>query len=140
MGRSLKAMREDEMAAETMGQNVQKLRVIAFAVGCGLAGLAGGIFAARFQSISPAAANLSNSVLYLGMVIVGGTGNVWGVILGAVLLSVMPEVLRDLEQYRLLVYGIILVACMVFRPQGLLPERMQTFIAGREAKTLGASK
>ena len=74
------------------------------------------------------------------MVIVGGTGNVWGVILGAVLLSVMPEVLRDLEQYRLLVYGIILVACMVFRPQGLLPERMQTFIAGREAKTLGASK
>jgi branched-chain amino acid transport system permease protein len=131
MGRALKAMREDEMAAQTMGQNTQKLRIIAFAIGCGLAGLAGGIFVARFHSISPAAASLSNSVLYLAMVIVGGTGNIWGVIVGAVLLSSMPEILRDLERYRLLAYGGVLVACMVFRPQGLFPETPRTYVAGR---------
>lgn len=139
MGRALRAMREDEMAAQTMGQNTQKLRVIAFAVGCGLAGLAGGIFVARFHSISPAAAGLSNSVLFLAMVIVGGTGNLWGAIIGAVLLSAMPEILRDLDKYRLLAYGGVLVACMVFRPQGLIPERLQTYIAGRTIERKGAA-
>jgi branched-chain amino acid transport system permease protein len=136
MGRALKAMREDEMAAQTMGQNTQKLRIIAFAIGCGLAGLAGGIFVARFHSISPAAASLSNSVLYLAMVIVGGTGSLWGVIVGAVLLSSMPEILRDLERYRLLAYGGVLVACMVFRPQGLFPEKPRTYVAGQPAEHL----
>jgi len=131
MGRALRAMRDDEIVAQTMGQNTLRLRLIAFAIGCGLAGLAGGIFVARFQSISPAAAGLNNSVLYLAMVIVGGTGNLFGVIVGASLLSTLPEVLRDLEKYRLLVYGGILVATMVFRPQGLFPERMRSYVAGR---------
>jgi len=132
MGRALRAMREDELVTQSMGQDTRTLRVIAFAIGCGLAGLAGGIFAARFHSISPASANLSNSVLFLAMVIVGGVGNIWGVIIGAVLLSVIPEIFRDLERFRLFAFGMILVTCMVFRPQGLFPERLQTFVAGRQ--------
>lgn len=131
MSRALRAMRDDELVTQSMGQNTQRLRVAAFAIGCGLAGLAGGIFVARFHAISPAAADLSKSVLYLAMVIVGGTGNLAGVIVGAVLLSVLPEITRGLEEFRLLAYGVVLVLCMVFRPQGLLPERMRTYVAGR---------
>ena len=65
------------------------------------------------------------------MVIVGGSGNLLGVIVGASILSTLPELLRDLEKYRLLVYGGILVATMVFRPQGLFPERMRSYVGGR---------
>jgi branched-chain amino acid transport system permease protein len=137
MGRALRAMRDDEIVTQTMGQNTLHLRLIAFAIGCGLAGLAGGVFVARFQSISPDAAGVSNSVLYLAMVIVGGSGNLIGVIVGASLLSTLPEVLRDLEKYWLLVYGGILVATMVFRPQGLLPERMRSYVAGRDVAVSG---
>jgi branched-chain amino acid transport system permease protein len=130
IGRALRAMRDDEIVTQTMGQNTLYLRLIAFAIGCGLAGLAGGVFVVRFLSISPEAASLSNSVLYLAMVIVGGSGNLVGVIFGASLLSTLPEVLRGLEKYWLLVYGGILVLTMVFRPQGLLPERMRSYVAG----------
>jgi branched-chain amino acid transport system permease protein len=137
VGRALRAMREDEIVAQTMGQNTIRLRLIAFAIGSGLAGLAGGIFAARFLSISPAAASISNSVLYLTMVVVGGTGNPVGVIVGASLISTLPEVLRGLEKYRLLVYGAILVVTMVFRPQGLLPERRRSYVAGRDLTRVG---
>jgi branched-chain amino acid transport system permease protein len=132
IGRALRAMRDDEIVAQTMGQNTLHLRLIAFAIGCGLAGIAGGVFVARFLSISPDAAVISNSVLYLSMVVVGGTGNPVGVVLGAALLSTLPELLRDLDKYRLLAYGVILVVTMIFRPQGLFPERMQSYVAGRD--------
>ncbi len=123
IGRAWIAIREDEVAAETMGIDTTKIKVLAFSLGAAIAGVAGVFFAARYTFISPESFTFLESVRILSMVVLGGMGSLPGAILGAFLLTVLPEVLRGLANYRMLIFGIALVVMMIFRPQGLLGKR-----------------
>ncbi len=123
IGRAWIAIREDEMAAEAMGIDTTRIKTLAFVLGAAIAGIAGVLFAARYTFISPESFTFLESVRILSMVVLGGMGSLPGVILGAFLLTVLPEMLRGLASYRMLIFGIALVVMMVFRPQGLLGKR-----------------
>jgi len=137
IGRAWEAIREDEIAARAMGINTRNMKLLAFAMGASFGGIAGGMFAAMQGFISPESFVLVESVNVLAMVVLGGMGNIPGVILGAILLSFAPEVLRytvgpvqqqvfgrtliDPEVIRMLLFGFTLVIMMLFRPAGILP-------------------
>jgi branched-chain amino acid transport system permease protein len=136
IGRAWVAIREDEVAAEAMGINARNVKLLAFAMGASFAGISGGLFAGFQGFISPESFNLFESIIILCMIVLGGMGNIPGVILGAVLLTVFPEALRyigELQDYlfgrivvdpadlRMLVFGLALILIMIFRPAGLLP-------------------
>jgi branched-chain amino acid transport system permease protein len=119
-GRAWKAIKENEIAASSVGINTMKYKLFAFAFGSFWAGIAGILFAAKMQFVSPESFTFIESVLILSMVILGGLGNTYGAVLGAFLLVLLPEVLREVQLYRMLALGIGLVLLMRFRPQGLL--------------------
>lgn len=121
VGRAWEAIREDELAAATVGIPVVRYKLLAFSLGAGFAGVAGVFFAARMTHISPESFTFLESVLVLCMVVLGGMGSLPGVILGAVVLIVLPELLRGAELYRMLMFGVLLIAMMRYRPQGFLP-------------------
>ena len=121
IGRGWVAIREDERAAEAMGVNVFGLKLLAFAGGAALAGLAGTIKAHQDLAVSPDQYVFLESAFLLAAVVLGGMGTVAGVLVGATLLKLMPEKLRFLSDYRLLMFGMLLVLMMRFRPEGLLP-------------------
>ncbi len=138
IGRAWAAIREDEIAAASMGINTRNLKLLAFAMGASMGGLSGGLFAGFQGFVSPESFTLMESVMILCMVVLGGMGNIAGVVLGAVLLSVLPEALRaagplqqewlgrvvlDPSNLRLLMFGCALVLMMLLRPEGLLPAR-----------------
>ncbi len=123
IGRAWIAMREDEDVARAMGINTVNYKLLAFAVGASFAGIAGMIFAARQRSIFPADFGLLVSIEALSLIIIGGMGSIPGVIAGAVVLKGLPELLRALQEYRLLLYGALLVIMMLIRPEGLWPSR-----------------
>lgn len=123
IGRAWIAIREDEIAAEAMGINTFRLKLLAFVIGSAWAGLTGVFFAAKMAFVSPESFTFFDSVLILCMVVLGGMGSIPGIILGALLLITLPEVFRDFQDYRMLAFGVALVAMMVFRPQGLLSAR-----------------
>jgi len=120
IGRAWIAIREDEVAAEAMGINTFRLKLLAFVIGSALAGLAGVFFAAKMAFVSPESFTFFESVMILCMVVLGGMGSIPGIILGAFLLIALPEVFRDFQDYRMLAFGVALVLMMIFRPQGLL--------------------
>jgi branched-chain amino acid transport system permease protein len=141
IGRAWEAIREDEVAARAMGINTRNFKLLAFAMGASFGGLAGGMFAAIQGFVSPESFTLVESIMVVAMVVLGGMGNIWGVILGAVLLSFVPEILRwtvepvqsmlfgrqvvDPEVIRMLIFGLALVLVMIFRPAGLLPSAVR---------------
>jgi branched-chain amino acid transport system permease protein len=141
IGRAWEAVREDEVAARAMGINTTSIKLLAFAMGASFGGLAGGMFSAIQGFISPESFVLVESIMVVAMVVLGGMGNVWGVILGALLLSFVPEVLRytvepvqkalfgrmlvEPEVIRMLIFGLALVLVMRFRPAGLLPSTVR---------------
>jgi len=141
IGRAWEAIREDEIAARAMGINTTHMKLLAFAMGATFGGVAGGMFSAIQGFISPESFVLVESVMVVCMVVLGGMGNIWGVILGAVLLSFVPEFLRwtvepaqkalfgrsliEPEVIRMLVFGFALVLVMLFRPGGLLPSAVR---------------
>lgn len=120
-GRGFLAVRDDEIAAEAMGVNTVRYKVIAFVIGAFFAGLAGGLYAHLRTTISPEGFNFLKSVDVVVMVILGGMGSTPGVVAAAVLLTFLNEKLRDFEQYRMIVFSLILIVMMIVRPQGLLP-------------------
>lgn len=122
MGRNWAAMREDEDVAQAMGINLVRTKLMAFATGAGLSALSGAIFASKLTSVYPHSFNLLVSINILAVIIVGGLGSIPGVIVGALVLVGLPELLREFAEYRLLVYGAVLVVMMLKRPEGLLPE------------------
>ncbi len=122
LGRQWMAMREDEDVAEAMGINLVTTKLSAFAIGASFSALAGAIFAARLGNIFPASFNILVSINALALIIVGGLGSIPGVIVGAIVLVGLPEILREFENYRLLLYGILLVVMMVVKPEGFWPE------------------
>lgn len=136
IGRAWIAIREDEIAAKAMGINTRNIKLLAFAMGASFGGVAGGLFSAFQGFVSPESFNLSDSIMVLCMVVLGGMGHIAGVVLGAVLLTVLPEALRyvgDLQEYwfgkiwidpsnlRMLLFGLALILMMLFRPAGLWP-------------------
>jgi branched-chain amino acid transport system permease protein len=123
IGRGWVAIREDERAAEAMGVNVFGLKLLAFAVGAFLAGLAGTIKAHQDTSVSPDQYVFLESAFLLAAVVLGGMGTVMGVLVGATILKLLPEKLREVSEYRLLVFGLLLVVMMRFRPEGLVPSK-----------------
>jgi branched-chain amino acid transport system permease protein len=119
MGRAFGAVAQDEDAARTIGIDVAGYKIAAFFLGTAAAGLAGGIYAHMTQLIVPDAFNFIQSITILAMVVIGGIGSTWGVVAGAVLLTLMPELFRFINDYKLLVYGALLLAVMRFSPEGI---------------------
>jgi len=126
IGRAWIAIREDEIAAEAMGINTFRLKLLAFVLGSAWAGVTGVFFAAKMAFVSPESFTFFESVMILCMVVLGGMGSIPGIILGALLLITLPEVFRDFQDYRMLAFGAALVLMMVFRPQGLLGSMKRT--------------
>ncbi len=120
IGRAFVAIREDELAASCMGISTLKIKLYAFGVSSFIAGIAGCVFAAKQTIVTPDSFDFVLSVLILAMVVLGGMGNVWGAALGALVLGVLPELLRGFESYRMLIFGLIMILMMIFRPQGIL--------------------
>ena len=121
-GRGWEAIREDELAAEAMGVDTTRMKLLAFAGGAFIAGGTGALFASFQDSVFPNNFDFPQLVIAYCMVILGGLGNILGVILGAVVLSILPEFLREYGAYRMMSYGLILIVLMALRPQGLLGE------------------
>ncbi len=119
IGRAWIAIREDEIGASSMGINTMRYKLYSFAFGSFWAGLAGALFAAKMRFVSPESFTFMESVLILCMVILGGLGSIGGVIIGAAVLVALPEVLREVQSYRMLALGAGLILMMLFRPQGL---------------------
>jgi len=119
-GRALKAIRDDEIAAESMGINIARYKVQSFAVSAFMAGIGGCLYGHFLGYINPSDFGFLKSIDMLSMIVLGGLGSVPGAVFGASLLSAAPEFLRFMSQYRMLVYGALLVFLMVFRPNGLL--------------------
>ncbi|NOZ49383.1 MAG: hypothetical protein GXP37_04955 [Chloroflexi bacterium] len=122
LGRAWKAVREDEDVAEAMGIHLVNTKLMAFATGAAFAGLSGAIFAAKLGSIFPHSFNLIVSINVLSLIIVGGIGSLPGVVAGAFILVGMPELLREFADYRMLMYGALLVVMMLVKPEGFVPE------------------
>lgn len=120
LGRGLMAVRDDEVAAEAMGIHATYLKVLAFVLGAALAGAAGSFFASFIHYVNPDNFNYAESVIILCMVVLGGIGSIPGVIVGAIILSILPEVLRDIATYRYAIYGLLLILMMIIRPQGMI--------------------
>jgi len=120
VGRAWIAIREDEIAAEAMGIDIFRMKLLAFIIASAVAGMAGAFFAAKMAFISPESFTFFESVLILCMVVLGGMGSIPGIILGAFLLITLPEIFREFQDYRMLAFGAALVVMMIFRPQGLL--------------------
>lgn len=140
IGRAWVAIREDEMAAAAAGINTRNIKLLAFAMGATFGGLSGGLFASFQGFVSPESFNLMESIMILSMIVLGGMGNIYGVILGALLVTMIPEALRytgDLQRavfgevfidpadLRMLLFGIALVLMMLLRPAGLLPSKQR---------------
>jgi ABC-type branched-subunit amino acid transport system permease subunit len=123
VGRAWMAMREDEDVAEAMGVFTLKYKLLAFAIGAAFAGLGGGFYASRNQFVGPEDFTLMVSVNVLCLVIIGGMGSIPGVIVGALVLKGLPEILRELDEYRMLFFGALLIFMMIVRPEGLWPSQ-----------------
>ena len=127
LGRAWIALREDEIACPAMGIDKRKTKLVAFSLGAFWAGLVGVIFAAKTTFINPASFTFLESAIILSIVVLGGMGSIVGVIMGAFVLILLPEYLRAFSEYRMLAFGGILVAMMVFRPQGLISNIRRTY-------------
>jgi len=120
VGLAWASIREDEQAAEAMGVDVVRFKVLAFIMGSTLAGLAGGFYSHFLTFIMPQNFGFGQSIFILCMVVFGGIGTRWGPVVGAIILGILPEVFRPIMEYRTLIYGVLLLAMMRFQPGGLL--------------------
>jgi branched-chain amino acid transport system permease protein len=123
VGRAWEATREDEDAAELMGVPTFRFKLLAFATGAFIGGLAGSLYASRQNFINPDSFLLLFSILFLAAVVVGGQGNRWGVLVGATLVAYLPQRFREFDDFRVLVFGLALVALAILRPEGLFPPK-----------------
>ncbi|MGE4423426.1 MAG: high-affinity branched-chain amino acid ABC transporter permease LivM [Pseudodesulfovibrio sp.] len=127
IGRAWLALREDEIACQAMGIDKMKTKLMAFALGATWAGMAGVVFAAKTTFINPASFTFWESAIILSIVVIGGMGSIRGVIAGAIILILVPEYLREFAQFRMLLFGAIMVLVMVFRPQGLISAKRKVY-------------
>lgn len=127
IGRAWMALREDEIACEAMGIDKTKTKLTAFALGATWAGMAGVLFAAKTTFINPASFTFLESAMILSIVVLGGMGSILGVVAGALVLILLPEYLRAFSDYRMLLFGTLMVLMMVFRPQGIVANLRRTY-------------
>jgi branched-chain amino acid transport system permease protein len=119
-GRALHYLREDQLAAESIGINTRVYKIFAFGLGAGLAGLAGTVFAVQYSAVSPEAFDFIQSVLFFSIVIVGGS-SIPGVLLGVFVMFVLPEIFREFATWRYFIFGFAMIAAMILRPRGIVP-------------------
>jgi len=136
IGRAWMALREDEIACVAMGIDMARTKLSAYAFGAFWAGLVGVIFAARNTYIHPNSFTFMESAIVLSIVVLGGMGSILGVIIAAFVLMLLPEYLRAVAEYRILVFGAVMVLMMIYRPQGLIPNVRRRY----EYKTLGGGE
>jgi branched-chain amino acid transport system permease protein len=122
-GRSLAAIREDEIAAEAMATPTTRLKVLAFSLSAASAGIAGGLFAYMQSGIRPEDFRFDKSIDMIVMIIIGGLGSISGAVVGGIFVAVTLELMRDLQQYRLVLYALLLIVIMLVRPEGMLGSR-----------------
>jgi branched-chain amino acid transport system permease protein len=122
-GRALFAIRDDEVAAEALGVDTTRYKVLAFVIGSFFAGVAGGLFAHYLSYLNPNSFTFLKSIEVIAMVVLGGMGSVSGAVLAAIVLTLLPEVLRPVKDYRMVIYSLMLIVLMIVRPQGLLGTR-----------------
>ena len=134
IGRALLALREDEIACQAMGIDKTRVKLTAFALGSTWAGLVGVIFAAKTTFVNPASFTFLESAMILSIVVLGGTGSIIGIIIGALVLMLLPEYLRAFSDYRMLLFGSIMVIMMIFRPQGIVTGVRKTYEFHTEEK------
>jgi branched-chain amino acid transport system permease protein len=156
IGRAWVAIREDEIAAKAMGINTRNLKLLAFGMGASFGGVSGALFAALQGFISPESYTLNESIAVLAMVVLGGIGHIPGVIFGAIMLSVLPELLRhvvvpiqeglfgrvlvDAEVIRQLLYGLAMVLIMLYKPKGLWPAKQHDETVSEASVELSSKK
>ncbi|MGU3627048.1 high-affinity branched-chain amino acid ABC transporter permease LivM [Comamonas sp. C24C] len=121
IGRAWEALREDEIACRSLGLNPMKIKLSAFTLGAMFAGFGGAFFAARQGIVNPESFTFIESALILAIVVLGGMGSQLGVIVAAIILTVLPELAREFSEYRMLIFGLVMILMMIWRPQGLLP-------------------
>ena len=122
-GRALFAIRDDEVAAEALGVDTTRYKVLAFVMGSFFAGIAGGLFAHFLGYLNPSSFSFLKSIEVIAMVVLGGMGSISGAVIAAILLTVLPEVLRPVKDYRMVLYALMLIVLMITRPQGLMGSR-----------------
>ena len=127
IGRAWEALREDEIACRSLGLNHVWTKLSAFAIGASIGGVAGVFFAASQGFVSPISFSFFESALVLAIVVLGGLGSVYGVILAALFLTLMPEMLREFADYRILIFGFAMVLIMIWRPRGMIQQRRPFF-------------
>jgi len=138
IGRSWVAMREDERVAQAMGINLVSTKLLAFAFGAVFASLSGTLYAVRQVNVFPDNFALDVSINVLALIIIGGIGSIEGVVIGAIALIGLPEVLRSVNEYRIVAFGALLVAMMAFRPEGILPsQRRKRELHANEQENVG---
>jgi branched-chain amino acid transport system permease protein len=131
VGRAVAAIRDDPVAAEAAGVPVFRYKLLIFSISSAFAGLAGAFYAHHISFIAPQNFSFDQSILYLGMIILGGMGSIPGSIIGALALTIIPELMRGLMEYRLIIYGIVIVIMLIIRPSGLCGGFNLTHIAQR---------
>ncbi len=127
VGNTLSTIRDDEIAAKTSGVVINRWKLLMFVVGNSFIGLAGAFYAHMIGFISPPVFGFDKSLLMVSIVILGGMDNLLGIVVGAILLIIMPEKLRFIQDYRFLIYGLVLIFMLLFRPQGLLPYKIRDY-------------
>jgi branched-chain amino acid transport system permease protein len=133
LGRAWEALREDEIAAQSLGLNLQRIRLSAYAIAAAWGGFAGAFFAVRQGFISPESFSFLESAVILAIVVLGGVGSQLGVVLAAIVMIGVPELVRQLAEYRMLAFGVAMVAIMVWRPSGLISRREPSIRLGDAA-------
>jgi branched-chain amino acid transport system permease protein len=123
IGRAWNCIREDEVAAESTGIDVRSYKLLAFVLGAGLAGIAGNVYATKLMMVSPESFSFMESCMLFCIVLIGGMGSIPGILIGAAAISLFPEVFRAFAQYRMLIFGAVMVIMMIFRPGGIWPRK-----------------
>jgi branched-chain amino acid transport system permease protein len=126
-GRALFAVRDDEIAAEALGVDTTSYKVLAFVLGALFAGIAGGLSAHNDSYLNPSSFTFIRSIEVIAMVVLGGMGSISGAVLAAIILTLLPEVLRPVKEYRMVIYSLMLIVLMITRPGGLLGSRELSF-------------
>jgi len=123
IGRAWNCIREDEVAANANGINVRHYKLLAFVLGAAMAGIAGNIYASKLMCVSPESFSFMESCLMFCIVLIGGMGSIPGVLIGAAVISLFPEIFRPFAMYRMLIFGTVMILMMMFRPGGVWPRR-----------------
>ena len=133
-GRAIMSIRDNKIAAESIGISVTRYKLLAFAISAAFAGMAGTLYAMNFSTVTAAKFDFNTSILILVFVVLGGLGNIWGSIIAAALLTVLPELLRAVNDYRMLIYAILLIVMMIFNNSGVKERLMEKRAARHAAK------